>query len=102
MAAPARPLSTVPESISFPGKRTEPDSDSLRNSMLVAGTAVAGVLSSGSLLVSALAVRAVLGDGSTVWTAYLTAAGTVAGTLITSWLAQPRLVRLVTRIVRNR
>jgi uncharacterized membrane protein len=102
MSAPVRPLSTVPERLPFPGKKSEPDTDSLRNAMLVTGTAVVGVLTAASLLISALVVRAVLGDRSTAWAPFLVGAGTLAGTLITSWFAQPPISRLVTRIVRTR
>jgi hypothetical protein len=92
----------VPERSSSTNSKSEPDPDTVRNTMLITGTAVVGALTAASLLISALVVRAILGDRSTAWAPLLVGAGTLAGTLITSWVAQPPLSRLVTRIVRTR
>jgi len=70
--------------------------------MLATGTAAVGILAAASLLVSALVVRMILGDRSSAWGPLLVAAGTLTGTMITSWFVQPPLSRLVTRIARDR
>jgi hypothetical protein len=102
MSAPARPLSTLPEHLPLPADKLEHHADSPRNAMLVTATAVVGILAAASLLVSAIAVRAALGDRSLAWAPFLVGAGTLAGTLIISWFAQPPLSRLVRRIIRTR
>jgi len=70
--------------------------------MLVSGIAVASSLAAASLLLSALVVRLVAGDRSTERTMLLIGAGTLIGTLVTSWFAQPPLSRALARIMRTR
>ena len=102
MSAPAPPLGTGPGRVPSSGEKPDPGADYRHNAMLATGTASVGILTAASLLISALVVRTVLGDRPTGWGPLLVGAGTLFGTMITSWFAQPPLSRLVTRIGRNR